>query len=81
MADVLHQLVFASDATRLALGGAACWVLALLCLLFEQLRIRRRDVARLEKVGWMPWTHLFMALAIIGGGCLAMSLPVVLGNL
>lgn len=79
--EFLHQLIFASDALWFTLLGAACWVGAGLCLLFEQLRIRRRKVERLEQVGWMPWTNLFMALAIIGGGFLAMSLPVVLGSL
>ena len=79
--ETLHQLIFASDALRLAIAGAMCWLLAGLCLLLEQLRVRGRKVERLEKVGWVPWTGLFMALAIIGGGCLAMSLPVVLGNL
>lgn len=79
--ETLHQLVFASDALRLAIFGGLCWLGAGMCLLFEQLRVRKRKVERLEAVGFMPWTSLFMALAIIGGGCLAMSLPVVLGNL
>ena len=79
--EFLASLEFASDATLLALTGAACWVGALMCLLFERLRVRRRSVERLEQVGWVPWTGLFMALAIIGGGCLATSLPVVLGHL
>lgn len=77
----LASLTFASDAMLLALSGAACWVLAALCLLAEQLRVRRRSVERLERVGFMPWTALFIGLAIIGGGLLATSLPVVLGNL
>lgn len=79
--DLLTKLEFASDAMLLTLTGAACWVLAVICLVFEQLRVRRRRVDRLEKVGWVPWTQLFMGLAIIGGGCLAMGLPVVLGKL
>lgn len=79
--DWFHSLEFASDATLLALTGAGCWVLAAICLLAEHLRVRTRSVERLEKVGFMPWTALFMAFAIVGGGCLAMSLPVVLGNL
>lgn len=79
--DVLTRLEFASDAALLALTGAACWVGAAVCLLMEQLRNRRRGVERLEKVGWVPWTNLFMALMVIGGGCLAMSLPIVLGKL
>lgn len=81
MFDILTRLEFASDAMLLALTGAACWAFALVCLLFEQLRVKRRSVERLERVGWMPWTALFLGSAVIGGGCLAMSLPVVLGNL
>ena len=79
--DLVTQLEFASDAMLLALAGAACWALAGVCLLAEHLRVRYRSVERLEKVGFMPWTALFMAFAIVGGGCLAISLPVVLGNL
>lgn len=79
--DWIHALEFASDATLLALTGAGCWVLAAICLVAEHVRVRYRSFERLEKVGFMPWTALFMAFAILGGGCLAMSLPVVLGNL
>ena len=46
----------------------------------NRLREARRSPERLERVGFMPWTSLFVGFAIIGGGCLAMSLPVVLGN-
>lgn len=77
----LTQLAFASDASRLALGGALCWVFAGVCLVMDRRRGKSRPVERLEKVGWVPWTNLFVASAIIGGGCLATSLPVVLGNL
>jgi len=75
------RLQFASDAELLALTGLACWVAAAICIVMDQMRGRSRSVERLEKVGWVPWTNLFVALAIIGGGCLATSLPVVLGNL
>ena len=81
MADFLPQLAFASDAVWLALAGLGCWIFAVFCLLMERLRNRRRSVERLERVGFMPWTNLFVASAIIGGGCLAVSMPVVLGNL
>lgn len=79
--EFTRQLAFASDATMLALTGLACWFFAAFCLAMERLRNYRRSVERLEKVGWVPWTNLFVASAIIGGGCLAVSLPVVLGNL
>ena len=77
----LSDLTFASDAVLLALTGVACWVFAAFCLVMDRVRSARRSVERLERVGWVPWTGLFLASAIIGGGCLAMSLPVVLGNL
>ncbi len=79
--ELLTQLAFASDAALLALAGLACWVFAGVCLVMERRRGSRRSVERLEKVGWVPWTNLFVASAIIGGGCLATSLPVVLGSL
>ena len=79
--EFMNPLTFASDAALLAVAGAACWVLAVFCMLMDRLRERRRSVERLERVGFVPWTGLFLGLAIIGGGCLAMSLPIVLGNL
>lgn len=79
--DFMNPLTFASDAALMAVAGLACWVLAGFCLLMDRLREKRRSVDQLERVGFVPWTGLFLGLAIIGGGCLAMSLPVVLGNL
>ena len=77
----LTELALASDAEQLATVGGMFWVLAAVCLLLERWREKRRSVEQLERVGFMPWTNLFVAFAIMGGGCLAMSLPVVLGNL
>lgn len=79
--DIVTRFALASDAAQLALLGAACWGFALLCLAMDQWRNRRRSVERLERVGWVPWTSLFLASAVIGGGLLALSLPVVLGRL
>ncbi len=79
--DFMNPLTFASDAALMAVAGMACWVLAGVCLLMDRLREKRRSVDQLERVGFVPWTGLFLGLAIIGGGCLAISLPVVLGNL
>ncbi len=79
--EFLQQLTFASDAAMLALSGVGCWVFAGFCLVMERLRNARRSLERLERVGWVPWTNLFVGAAIIGGGLLATSLPVVLGNL
>ena len=77
----MKLLTFASDAVLLAGAGAVCWVLAAVCLVMERRREKRRSLERLERVGFVPWTGLFLGLAIMGGGCLAMSLPVVLGKL
>lgn len=79
--DMLHQLTFASDAALIALAGLAAWIFAGFCLVMEMLRNKRRSLERLERVGWMPWTNLFLASAVIGGGLLVMSLPIVLGTL
>ena len=79
--DFLAQIALSSDAAILALVGAAFMVLAVFCVLMERRRNKRRSLERLEKVGGVPWTPLFVACMMIGGGCLAMSLPVVLGRL
>ncbi len=77
MFDAFHQLTFASDAELLALTGAGFLVVACLALVMEQRRAKR---ARIESVGWVPWTGVFLACAVIGGGILSMSLPALLGN-
>jgi len=76
--DPIAQFALLSDAAQLAVVGGAFWLLAGLCALMERRRTKARDLARLEKVGWVPWTGLFMLAAMLGGGCLAMSLPVVM---
>ncbi len=78
---LLTQLALSSDAERLAVAGAAFWLIAAICGLMEWRRGRTRSVERLERVGWMPWTGIFLMCATIGGGFLVLSLPVVLGNL
>ncbi len=79
--DWIGQLALLTDAAQLALAGGLLWLLAGFAAMMERRRIKGRDVARLEAVGWVPWTGLFVFAAILGGGCLAMSLPVVLGGL
>lgn len=81
MTEFLRQLAFASEAMTLALTGLAFWLFAGVCLVMERVRNARRSVERLEKVGWVPWTPLFLASAVIGGGLLLMSLPIVLGRI
>jgi len=79
--DLIARFELLSDAERLALIGAMLWVFAGFAGFMERRRMKRRDVARLEQVGWVPWLGLFMLGAIAGGGMLAMSLPVVIGSL
>jgi len=81
MADILTLWALASDAERLCAAGAALWLVAGLAALMDWRRGRGRSLERLERVGWVPWTGLFMTAAMIGGGCLAMGLPVALGDL
>jgi hypothetical protein len=79
--DLIARFELLSDAAQLAVTGMLFWVFAGFAGMMERRRMKSRDVARLEKVGWVPWLGLFMGAAIIGGGMLAMSLPVVLGSL
>jgi hypothetical protein len=77
MFDAVHTLAFASDAELLALCGAGFLAVAGLSLVMERRRAKR---SRIESVGWVPWTGVFLTCAVIGGGFLAMSLPVMLGS-
>ena len=74
----VDQYELLSDAAQLAVIGGLFWVLAGFFAVMERRRQKARDLARLEQVGWVPWTALFMLAAMAGGGCLAMSLPVVM---
>ena len=65
-------LLFASDAELAAYWGAACLVVALVCLGMERRRMKR---AQINRVGWMPWTGLFLTFAVFGGGLLALAVP------
>ncbi|MEQ5787115.1 hypothetical protein J3454_04345 [Erythrobacter sp. NFXS35] len=79
--EFLARFALLSDAAQVAITGGLFWTFAAFAGVMERRRIKRRDVSRLEQVGWVPWLGLFMAAAIIGGGMLAMSLPVVIGGL
>ncbi len=69
---LIDGLRFASDAEVLSLWGAGFAVLALLCLVMERRRVKR---AAINRVGWVPWTGLFLLCAVIGGGLLALGVP------
>ena len=68
-------LLFASDAELAAFWGGTFLLIALICMGMERRRSRRREINR---VGWMPWTGLFLVFAVFGGGLLALSVPVIL---
>lgn len=75
---MLHEpdfLLFASEADLLVLVGAAFLALAGLAMLGDRRRARRQRIDQLDRVGWVPWTGIFLACAIIGGGLIALSLP------
>ena len=68
-------LLFASEADLMAMAGAGFLLLAGLAALADRLRARRQRTEQLDRVGWVPWTGIFLASAIIGGGLIALSLP------
>jgi hypothetical protein len=72
--DAITQFELLSDAAQLAVIGGLFWVFAIFAGFMERRRNKRRDVARLERVGWVPWLGLMMGAAMIGGGCLLMAL-------
>jgi hypothetical protein len=72
--DAITQFELLSDAGQLAVIGGLFWAFAVLAGFMDRRRSKRRDVARLERVGWVPWTGLMMGAAMIGGGCLLMAL-------
>lgn len=72
--NAITQFELLSDAAQLAVIGGLFWALAMFAGLMDRRRTKRRDVARLEKVGWMPWTGLMMGAAMIGGGLLLMAM-------
>lgn len=72
----MHEfLTFASDADILAMWGVAFLGLSAFTLIMDRRRNRR---ARIDRIGWMPWTGLFLTFAVIGGGLLAVAIPGIL---
>ena len=75
--DLFNPLIFASEADLLALAGAGFLLFAGIALVADRVRTKRK---RLERVGWMPWTPIFLACMIIGGGLLALTMPQVIAG-
>lgn len=68
-------LLFASDATVLALWGAGFLGAAMAALAMERRRHRRDRLGAPDSVGWVPWTGVFLLCAVVGAGLLATALP------
>ena len=77
MTDLHQALVFASDAQLLAAAGVAMLTLAMLALHMDRRRLKR---GKIDRVGWVPWTGLFLLLVICGGGILALAAPAMLAG-
>lgn len=56
-------VLFASDAEIAAIVGVGLLLLAACTNFAERRRVRR---ARIDQVGWVPWTGLFLVLTVIG---------------
>lgn len=65
-------LTFASEADILALWGTGFLLFAGITLVMERRRAKR---AKIDGVGWVPWTGLFLICAVVGGGLLAVAIP------
>ena len=74
------SLRFASNAEWLALWGLGLLLIALAALVMERRRHRRNRVDKLDNVGFMPWTGLFLLGAVTGGGLLAIAVPKLFGH-
>ena len=71
-------LTFASDAEIVALWGGGFLLAGLVALVMDRRRHKRDRIGAPDRVGWVPWTPLFMMCAVFGGGLLAVSVPALL---
>lgn len=63
-------ITFASEAEIVGLWGLALVGVAIFALFAEK---RRNKVARIDRIGWVPWTSVFVFSAMIGAGLLALA--------
>lgn len=68
-------LLFASDADLVALSGIGFLLVAAAALAMDRRRHRRDRLGAPDRVGWVPWTGVFLLCAVMGAGLLAASLP------
>lgn len=66
-------MLFATDGDLLALWGGACLLVALVALAMDRRRHNRDRIAAADRVGWMPWTLIFLIGAMAGLGLIAAS--------
>ena len=81
MFDPLTDFALASDAMRLTVLGAASLLVAGFAAFMEWRRNKTRPLEQLERVGWVPWTPVFLMAAFLGGGLLAMGVPALLAEI
>jgi hypothetical protein len=71
MLEQIHTFItFASEAEIVGLWGLLMIGVALLALWAEK---RRNRLARIDRIGWMPWTTVFLTSAMIAAACLALA--------
>lgn len=68
-------LLFASDAARVAAGGGAFLTVAMIAMMLDRRRHKRDRLGAPDRVGWVPWTTVFLVCAVIGAGLLAAAIP------
>lgn len=68
--DIHRFITFASEAELVGLWGLGFIALAGAALIAEK---RRNKYARLDRIGWVPWTAIFLVCAMIGGGLIALA--------
>ena len=62
---------FASDATLVGLWAGGFLLLAVIATIAEARRNRRKN---LHRVGWVPWTPIFLGSAFIGSGLMLVAI-------
>ena len=63
-------LLFASDATLVGLAAGLSLLIAVIALLGERRRLRRKHI---DAVGWMPWTTVSVLATFVGLVLLAVA--------
>lgn len=65
MEQLSRHLTFASDAEIAAIWACGFLLLAVIALVAERRQGKRSQI---EKVGWVPWTEVFLGCLMIAGG-------------